>query len=404
MLTPQEAAALGAGAAHLLASDVNIAAAAGASLAATREVLGGVYARMAPLPVTALELLRRQRDRGAVTTPLPAINAALGGGLPHAIVELTGRAGVGKTQSCLSIVARACTPAAGAAPGTGAAGVPTSAATPTAPPSSPPRGAVYIDSEGTFDGRRFCEVAAAAFPSVYGPGAPGAGEALRALLSRVVVFRVEGWQQLANVVANELEEAVVRVDAAIVVVDSLASAARGDVWGKGGSGVAGAREGSTGGGQLQGSGGSAARQSSSHHPPVSGAAATAERAAALGWAAAQLKALADSFGICVLVVNQVMATMGSGVESGGGDDASAPSSPSVSSLYSLNAQLDEDLTPALGAAWLHFVNTRVFLSPQRGSALGSGLGVMRLVKSPAADHTTAVPYRITAAGIVPHEG
>ena len=62
-----------------------------------------------PLPQSAELLARARARRATLRTPLPALDAALLGGLAPAITEVCGPAGMGKTQFCLTMVAIAVT-------------------------------------------------------------------------------------------------------------------------------------------------------------------------------------------------------------------------------------------------------------------------------------------------------
>ena len=143
----------------------------------------------APVPQTARAL--RDASSIPVASGFEALDQALGGGVSRGrVTELVGRAGAGKTQGCLTLAA-AC--------------------------ASRGEAMVYVDTEGSFRAQRLWQVAEAR-------GATNSEE----LLQRVHVLRPQNREELlAALETGVVEERARQARAALVVVDSVAAAARG---------------------------------------------------------------------------------------------------------------------------------------------------------------------------------
>ncbi|KAK3260783.1 DNA repair protein RAD51 [Cymbomonas tetramitiformis] len=141
----------------------------------------------------------------------------------------------------------------------------------------------------------------------------------------------------------------------------------------------------------------------------SGKEAIVQRQEALGQLASTLKALAEAFGIPVVVTNQVTTT-GWKQQRGQGDTAEfafqqsereaearaaslANDLDEESAMVSAAAMSESHLTAALGTKWAHCVNTRLVLEDS-----GLGARTVKVVKSPAA-RMAALQYAITNKGI-----
>ena len=142
-----------------------------------------------------------------VASHLPALDKALGGGVPTgSINELVGPAGAGKTQMCLTLAVATAAPTN--AGGLGA-------------------GVVYIDTEQKFSGARLAEIARAKFPDVYGADASfdDAQAALERLTAKVLVLTPSTLSEILQRL-NGLEEALIDHGVRLLVVDSMACLAR----------------------------------------------------------------------------------------------------------------------------------------------------------------------------------
>lgn len=223
----------------------------------------------APVPRTARAL--RDASSIPVASGFDALDAALGGGVARGrVTELVGRAGAGKTQGCLTLAA-AC--------------------------ASRGEAMVYVDTEGSFRAQRLWQVAEAR-------GATNSEE----LLQRVHVLRPQNREELlAALETGVVEERARQARAALVVVDSVAAAARGGT--------------------------------------TSGRSDLIDRQRWLARAAAALKKVACGADCAVVVTNHVMADL----RAQDGCDA---------------------VTAALGFTWHHAVNVRVMLDHVNGRRTG----------------------------------
>ena len=247
-----------------------------------------------------------------VPTGLEALDAHLGGGLPtRTLTELVGPAGVGKTQCCLTMAARALV-------------------------SGSARSArvLYVDTEGSFSASRLLELIREQLQVqlvYHGSGGGLAREAAASsaaaeaerLLTRVTVMRPESWSQYTACIHEQLEEELLRPPAvALVVVDSIASAVR-EHFERGGGGGGGLSE-------------------------------IARRQQYVGAQAARLKYYADTHATCVLCVNQVV--------TGGGNPYGAAD---VGDVGAVQGRDDGALLAYMGVAWSHYVNVRLVLQYPR---------------------------------------
>jgi RecA/RadA recombinase len=280
---------------------------------------------------------------------------------------VVGRAGVGKTQWALTSLCLA------------AAAVYFKDRDPVVsgqPSSDKGRGGrdrfYYFDTEGSFHPLRLVEIATHLCPSLY---AAADAPSVQRLLEGVTVIRPATTTELLRSLQTIRHSLVQQHTAGdiggerlrFIVVDSVAHLVR--------------------------------RELSAFEPGASGAGAgtgvtagaLAARTEALASIASSLKALSEEHNAPVLVVNQVMGT----IPQSGGDATGATAGATAGT----GASIDDELTPALGPAWTHFVNTRLVLDVAP-SLRGQGLGSVTVAKSPCAPRLT-LPYQITAAGIQP---
>ena len=124
-----------------------------------------------------------------------------------------------------------------------------------------------------------------------------------------------------------------------------------------------------------------------------GASAYGARAGAMFSAAAALKRLACTHGLVVVAVNQVSDVLLGGDGGGGGDALQLPPPPPPArSLAATGGQplrtSGRAVAPALGLAWAHCVDTRLFLGRMvAGGAGGWGGGCAAAPSAPPAPHT-----------------
>ena len=313
-------------------------------------LLRAVCAAVAPPPSTALSLLQRRSE--PLRTGLPALDAHLGGGLPIcSITELVGPAGVGKTQLCHAVVARALVQGA-------ASGV----------------GVLYLDSERSFKPERLLQLlrdllarepAAAAAAAAVAPmpspaGLPLSAEAL--LASRVRVLQPAKWDEYAAHLAA-LGTDLLHHPANLLIVDSVAAPVR------------------------------------AKFPAKEDVVARHE---ALAGHAAMLKRLASSHQLCVLVSNQVFTAS----SSHGHAKAHAPLPPYIQHIH---GREDSLLSACLGNTWAHCVNTRLVLQYERdgsggtwgaaGGGTDAGSSTQLHVTKSAMCGAAAFSYAVGASGL-----
>lgn len=218
------------------------------------------------------------------------LDKALSGGLrTGTIVELVGETGVGKSQFAMTVAARAPLPVEYG----GLAG-----------------GVVFVDTEGKFSAERLLGIVSQ-LDAVLGD--PARGKQRRdAILGAVTVVRAKDSAELRSLV-DDVEAAVARSGARLVVIDSIAALARRDF-----------------------------DQSTLR-----------ERQGELSRLASSLKHVAEAYRLLVLVTNQVAGRMSP-------EEAGPMPGGSV--------------RPALGTTWSHCVNTRLVLQHLPGAAVVGGRG------------------------------
>jgi len=162
-------------------------------------------------------------------------------------------------------------------------------------------GAIYIDTEASFNAERIVEIAQQKFPTIY-----NSEEELVRCAESIIVYPAANSEELFQIL-DSLEEVIIEKDVKFVVIDSIAAIARREFDTK----------------------------------------ALWHRQALLGKQAALLKLLAENYDIPVLVTNQVTTTR---------------NAPTGFSFNSPSAKLTGSNTiAALGTAWAHCVNTRLIL-------------------------------------------
>ena len=148
-------------------------------------------------------------------------------------------------------------------------------------------------------------------------------------------------------------------------------------------------------------------------PGVAGAAEYGARAGLMFAAAAALKRLASEHGLVVVVVNQVVDVVADDGVCGGGDSGLSGQPPPLSfSAKAVAATGGQPLrtsgravAPALGLAWAHCVDTRLFLSRMvAGGAGGWGEGGCGGGGSAAAANQAPAPHTLRCLQVVfaPH--
>ena len=162
------------------------------------DVLEAVAAAVAPQPRTALQLLQ-SKAAGArpLRTGLPALDAHLGGGLrAGGVTEVVGPAGMGKTQLCLALAARALVDGSGSA-----------------------ARVLYVDNERSFQPARLVQL----LRMLVSHGAPAVDP--EELAARVCVVQPASWEEFEHCLPN-LETEMLQQPASLIVVDSIAAPAR----------------------------------------------------------------------------------------------------------------------------------------------------------------------------------
>ena len=322
------------------------------------------------------------------------LDSHLGGGLPtRALCELVGPAGVGKTQCCLSMTARALVHGA-----------------------SHGARVLYVDTEGSFSALRLLQLirqalasqdeaggrsgevvdsiaSARAHAQAYSASSSSSSSLTAAaaehLLDRVTVMRPGSWAQFTACLHRQLAEELMRPPAvALVVVDSIASAVREHFERGGGSGatMGSVIGGGMGGGGADGGGGGASSE-------------VVRRQQAVGAAAARLKFYADAHATCILCVNQVV--------SGRSDQAFGAAE--TGDVCAVQGRDDASLLAYLGTAWAHCVNVRLMLQyprftpqlppPPPPGVIGAAAARpmrLRVAKAPMAECEAEFVYRVTA--------
>ena len=161
-------------------------------------VCEAVAAAVAPQPRTALQLLQ-SKAAGArpLRTGLPALDAHLGGGLrAGSVTEVVGPAGMGKTQLCLALAARALVDGSGSA-----------------------ARVLYVDNERSFQPARLVQL----LRMLVSHGAPAVDP--EELAARVCVVQPASWEEYEHCLPT-LETEMLQQPASLIVVDSIAAPAR----------------------------------------------------------------------------------------------------------------------------------------------------------------------------------
>ena len=164
-------------------------------LSDAEEALDAAAAAAAPQPRTALQLLQsKAAGPRPLRTGLPALDAHLGGGLrAGGVTEVVGPAGIGKTQLCLALTARALVD--GSASGAGV---------------------LYVDNERSFQPTRLVQL----LRMLVSRDAPAVEPEERA--ARVRVVQLASWEDFERSLPP-LETALLQQPATLLVVDSVAA-------------------------------------------------------------------------------------------------------------------------------------------------------------------------------------
>jgi len=182
-------------------SEGSLATSTRTSLACARSTASWLACTVAPLPCSSLALLKRDKEtRSTLPTEAETLDAALKGGLPPSLTELVGCAGVGKTQTALTLAAVATTRDGGGG------------------------GVVWVDTEGAFSAQRLRELLCARYPAVYGTDAAGRSRVEDAL-QHVVLFQPSSLAEAVALLAH-MEGLILEKGVRLVVVDSVAALAR----------------------------------------------------------------------------------------------------------------------------------------------------------------------------------
>ena len=185
----------------LMHSDISLMHLLNVSMYTARQLLSFVVEHVAPLPVTALQLLRPAgRAQFHIHSPLPAFDALLLGSLPPSITEVCGAPGAGKTQFCLSCAAHASVEGS---------------------VSDPPFGIVYIDTEGAVDAKRLSELITIC-SSMH---TKHSVVSVESCLRNIVVKVADDMERLVTFL-DELEDIIVSTNVRLIVLDSIASVIR----------------------------------------------------------------------------------------------------------------------------------------------------------------------------------
>ena len=162
------------------------------------DVLEAVAAAVAPQPRTALQLLQsKAAGPRPLRTGLPALDAHLGGGLrAGGVTEVVGPAGMGKTQLCLALAARALVDGSGSA-----------------------ARVLYVDNERSFQPARLVQL----LRMLVSHGAPAVDP--EELAARVCVVQPASWEEYEHCLPT-LETEMLQQPASLIVVDSIAAPAR----------------------------------------------------------------------------------------------------------------------------------------------------------------------------------
>ena len=371
-----------------------------------RSLVHTVSYAVAPRPLTALAMYSRWlRVNNSVPTGLKALDAALGGqGIPSdSVTELVGRAGVGKTQTCFTLAVMACLPLVVGVEDE-VAGVGLSSDSPSADSSGASSDAAmigtacYLDTERKFSAERVLQIAKARI-EVMDPtlSAAAVKRIASSVVERIHVFTLCSCADVLSLLTDvqQLQAFIIENNAKIILVDSIAAVAR---------------------------------------QAFTGSTGLIKRQHWLNKVASQLKYLAETFHLPVLVTNQV--TTGSseygGIGISGNTEVARGRSviaPGANALASRTLHQQEcvagesqssdarfrdhmasglgggsshapSLRPALGNTWAHGINTRLFLDVD--AVAGSNHGTQRCIhitKSPTSPYLV-IPFKLGSAGVM----
>jgi len=249
---------------------------------------------------TGLELFQASRLTRRLSFGCATLDATLGGGISqYGITEIAGEAGCGKSQCCLTLALQCLLDEA----------------------DGGLRGATaYLScGEGTFPIRRLEQMA-----QVYARKYSAQGKRYEDFLDNVKILECHSTEHAQETLNRQLPDMCRENNIRLLVIDSMAGLVRTEF-----------------------------DSSSCEEMKL--------RTAALFKLSRQLKWLADTYRLCIVVVNQVTAIFDGG---GGGGGSGA----------SFFASGGNDTTPALGLAWAHCVNTRIMLRRDATKILSIGGG------------------------------
>jgi|TARA_B110000208_G_scaffold181975_1_gene233253 RAD51-like protein 1 len=336
------------------------------------QIVSGV---VAPSPQTAQQMHARLLNLNtAVLTGLPELDTALGQGIPSDIVtELVGRAGVGKTQTCFTLSVNACLPKIL-----------------TVTELELEAGTVaYLDTERKFSPVRVLQIAEARLRAA-DPTASETRikEVAQSVVSKIHVFTLTNCRDLLERIKT-LQSFIIQQHVRLIVVDSVAAVARQDF----------------------------------------AVGSLIQRQQWLNHLASELKYLAETFHVPIVVTNQVTTksgglqnapklkhqgreqsmVVGEEVQEVNNVDSSAdylagavvdPAPADVDRGYLAHASTSV-LQAALGNTWAHGVNTRLFVDVETVPGTNHGGNrCIRITKSPTAPYTS-VPFQLNEFGISP---
>ncbi|KAI8585461.1 P-loop containing nucleoside triphosphate hydrolase protein [Geranomyces variabilis] len=319
----------------LLLSGPELAAQARLPAPEAAALLRHIFARVYPtssVPRTAQDLFRCRAAR--LSTGDAVLDGVLGGGLTPGITEVFGKSGVGKTQLGLQLCAMAAGPKAlGGLDG----------------------GAIYISTEQPFPVSRFHDIAAARFPSINPID----------ILDRTHIVHIRDHETQQHILTCYLGATVVRLNARVVVVDSIAANFRG-----GDVDVASAK-------------------TTTGQPST----ALADRAGMLYEVGRALKQVADTHGCVIVCLNQVVDVF-AGIRQHHYQPVNQPG----------DFEYQNDQTaPTLGLAWSNMVTTRVRMSRvDRFPAAASSFEQQQQGKPMDAETASLYVSRTLQVGFAPH--
>jgi RAD51-like protein 1 len=193
-------------------SEVSLCHSLDLPLGNVRDMLDTVAKSIAPRPEVAWDILMHKRNAPAfLSTQLGPLDRALHGGIPAGTVtELVGRAGVGKTQMCLTLAALA--------------------AVPNLESAACSSGVVYIDTEQKFDPTRLHQMVwercRRRQDGVFRrASAEQLGRICTDAVDHVTVFTLTSCKELVGRL-RALQRLVIEKNVKLLIVDSVAAVAR----------------------------------------------------------------------------------------------------------------------------------------------------------------------------------